>query len=198
MDTEQYKSINEKILDATLETIAREKISGTRMHLIAREAGTSQSNLHYHYPTKKDLILAGLDKMQRYFSIKRKSSIDLSNKSFRENLHALLDEKKDDILNHKKIDYVQFDYWVQGTVDPKIGEKFRTSYDIWRADIENVLRQSGLPEEECCKRAGNVPFLLVSIMMGASMQYLIDEGKFDLDEYFDAAEKLISNYYEES
>jgi hypothetical protein len=136
--------------------------------------------------------------MQRYFSIKRKSSIDLSNKSFRENLHALLDEKKDDILNHKKIDYVQFDYWVQGTVDPKIGEKFRTSYDIWRADIETVLRQSGLPEEECCKRAGNVPFLLVSIMMGASMQYLIDEGKFDLDEYFDAAEKLISNYYEES
>jgi TetR/AcrR family transcriptional regulator len=36
-----------------------------------------------------------------------------------------------------------------------------------------------------------LPYLIVSIMMGASMQYLIDEGKFDLDEYFDVARKMI-------
>ena len=39
-----------------------------------------------------------------------------------------------------------------------------------------------------------LPYLLVSIMMGASMQYLIDEGKFNLDAYFDAAENMILNF----
>jgi hypothetical protein len=28
-------------------------------------------------------------------------------------------------------------------------------------------------------------------MLGASLQYLIDEGKFDLDEYFKLSEKLL-------
>ena len=44
------------ILDAALEVVARETISRTRMHLIAEEAGMSQSNLHYHFKTKDDLL----------------------------------------------------------------------------------------------------------------------------------------------
>jgi hypothetical protein len=31
-------------------------------------------------------------------------------------------------------------------------------------------------------------------MMGASMQYLVDEEKFNLDDYFTAAEKMILNF----
>jgi TetR/AcrR family transcriptional regulator len=189
------KTINDVILDATLEIIAQKKISGTRMHLIAEEAQTSQSNLHYHYPTKKDLLLAVLDRMQRHFTRKRMASVDLKHKGFSENLQALFEEKKDDILRHKKIDYAQFDYWVQGTVDRQIGDKFRRNYDIWRADIAQVLAQSGLPPEECDRRAETAPYLMVSIMMGASMQYLIDEGKFDLDGYFAAAQHMIESYY---
>ena len=36
-----------------------------------------------------------------------------------------------------------------------------------------------------------LPYITVSLMLGASMQYLTDEGKFDLDEYFEVAEKMI-------
>ena len=194
MDTPE-KCITDRILDATMEIIAREKISGTRMHLIAQEAGTSQSNLHYYYPTKNDLILAVLDRLQQYFTIKRAASFNLKEQSFLKNIHGLFEEKKDDILFHKKVDYVQFDYWVQGTVNEQIGGKFRTSFDIWRSDIDKVLEQSGLSKEECAEKSKTVPFLMVSIMMGASMQYLIDEEKFDLDEYFHTAEEFIEWYY---
>ncbi len=119
------KDVRQKILKATLEVIAKEKISGTRMHLIAKEAGMLQSNLHYYYPTKSDLLIALLDDIQNWFSENRQKGVDPEQKSFPENLHAIFAEKKEVILNKKKLDYVQFDYWVQGTVNPEIRATFQ-------------------------------------------------------------------------
>jgi AcrR family transcriptional regulator len=186
--------ITNKILDAAFEIVAQNKISGTRMHLIAKEAGMVQSNLHYYYPTKNDLLIALLDSIQERFSQKRMSSVDLEEKSFVENLQGLFYEKKDDILNNKKIDYVQFDFWVQGTADPEIKEKFRAAFDIWIKNITEVLKQQPGYEENKSMNYEMLPHLIVSIMMGASMQYLMDEGKFDLNDYFKAAEKMILNF----
>ncbi|HYE80656.1 MAG TPA: TetR/AcrR family transcriptional regulator [Clostridia bacterium] len=183
-----------KILDAAFEIVAQNKISGTRMHLIAKEAGMLQSNVHYYYPTKNDLMIALLDNIQERFTQKRMSSVDLEEKSFVENLQGLFYEKKDDILNHKKIDYVQFDFWVQGTADPEIREKFKAAFDIWIKNITEVLKQNPGFEENKSVYCGMLPHLIVSIMMGASMQYLIDEGKFDLNDYFTTAEKMILNF----
>ena len=188
------KEISKKILDATLETIAREKISGTRMHLIAKEAGMSQSNLHYYYPTKNELLISLLDEIQERFSKKRTESVDIKNKSFEENLSGLFLEKRDVIINDKKIDYAQFDYWVQGTVNPEIRSKFEKTFDEWRADINEVLQESKSYSETDPKYLDMLPFIIVSLMMGASMQYLIDEDKFDIDEYFNVAKKMIIDF----
>ncbi|MGE5581816.1 MAG: TetR/AcrR family transcriptional regulator [Bacillota bacterium] len=185
------KEISRKILEATLEVIAREKISGTRMRLIAKEADMTQSNLHYYFPTKNDLLIALLDEIQDWFSANRQKVVDLQHKSFRENLHAIFSEKEAVILNDKKLDYVQFDYWVQGTVNPEIRATFQKTFDIWRHDIQAVLNQAEFGENVDSRTLEMLPFLMVSLLMGASMQYLIDEGKFDLDEYFTVAEKLI-------
>lgn len=188
------KDMNQKILEATLETIAREKISGTRMHLIAKEADMSQSNLHYYYPTKNELLIALLDEIQERFSKKRVESVDLKNKSFEENLSGLFNEKRDVIINDKKIDYAQFDYWVQGTVNPEIRSKFQKTFDEWRADISEVLQKNNAYNDTDPKYKEMLPFIIVSLMMGASMQYLIDEGKFDLDQYFNAAKKMVMDF----
>ncbi|NLK36068.1 MAG: TetR/AcrR family transcriptional regulator [Gracilibacteraceae bacterium] len=186
--------VTNKILDAAFEIVAKNKISGTRMHLIAKKAGVVQSNVHYYYPTKNDLLIALLDRIQKRFTEKRMNSVDLENKSYEENLHGLFHEKKDDILNHKKIDYLQFDFWVQGTADPEIKAKFVDAFNIWRNDITEVLNQiPGFPEckSDQCKM---LSYLIVSIMMGASMQYLIDERKFNLDDYFATAEKMVLDF----
>lgn len=188
------KDINKKILEATLEVVAREKISGTRMHLIAKEANMSQSNLHYYYPTKNDLLMSLMDELQKRFSEKRIESVDLKNKSLSDNFHGLFKEKQDDILNHKKVDYTQFDFWVQGTVNPEIKAKFQTSFDEWRHNITEVLKQDESYKGLDTKFQEMLPFIMVSLMMGASMQFLIDEEKFDLDNYFEVAEKLILSY----
>lgn len=188
------KDVNKKILDATLETIAREKISGTRMHLIAKDAEMSQSNLHYYYPTKNELLIALLDEIQERFTKKRAESVDLKNKSFEENLSGLFNEKMDVILNDKKIDYAQFDYWVQGTVNEEIRSKFEKTFDEWRNDISKVLLENDAYSKMDPQYKEILPFIIVSLMMGASMQYLIDEGKFDLNQYFYTAKKMVMGF----
>ncbi len=180
-----------KILDATLEVVAREKISGTRMHLIAKEAKMSQSNLHYYYPTKNELLMSLMDQLQKRFSEKRIESVDLDNKSVDENIHGLFKEKKDDILNHRKVDYAQFDFWVQGTVNKEIKEKFQSSFNEWRHNIQQVLKGSKNYQNEDRNIQEMLPYIMVSLMMGASMQYLIDENQFDLKTYFEVAEKVM-------
>ncbi|HEY8364880.1 MAG TPA: TetR/AcrR family transcriptional regulator [Haloplasmataceae bacterium] len=189
------KEIIEKILKATLEVIAREKISGTRMHLIAKEANMSQSNLHYYFPTKNDLLISLMDELQKRFSEKRVESVDLENKSFMENIRGLFKEKQDDILNHKKVDYVQFDYWVQGTVNPEIRDKFQQSFSEWRKNITEVLVMNENYQKLDEETKKILPYIMVSLMMGASMQYLIDENSFSLDSYFTLAEKIIGDIF---
>lgn len=183
--------IEKRILDAAMVVVAREKISGTRMHMIAEEAHMSQANLHYHFSTKNDIMMALLDNIQEEFSNDRKCYIDLENKTVAENIRGFFHQKKNEIINKKKMDYTQIDYWVQGTVNEEIRLKFQHTFDIWRDSISEALGKSVCSLSNDSKHNEMLPIITVSLMLGASLQYLIDEGSFDLDEYFNACEKMI-------
>ena len=185
------KDVKEKILDAAMEIVSKEKISGTRMHMIAKEANMSTANLHYHFSSKNDILISLLDKMQEEFSNDRKNYISLENKTVGENIRGLFDQKKNDILNKKEFDYTQIDYWVQGTVNEEIRLKFENTFDIWRDSIREVLSKGEQIGDKDQKYYNMLPYLTVSLMLGASLQYLTDQGEFDLDEYFEIAEKMI-------
>lgn len=183
--------VKDRILDAAMEVVSKEKISGTRMRMIAEEANMSQSNLHYHFSSKNDILISLLDKMQEEFTNDRKNYVGGDDKTVEENIRGFFDQKKNDILNKKKFEYTQIDYWVQGTVNEEIRAKFEDTFDIWRDNIREVLDKEDHKEEKEQKYLKMLPYITVSLMLGASMQYLTDEGKFDLDEYFELAEKMI-------
>lgn len=174
-----------------MKVVSREKISGTRMYMIAEEAKMSQGNLHYHFATKNDIMTSLLDEVQEKFSALRKNYIDLKNKDAKENIKGLFDQKKDEIMNRKELEYIQFDYWVQGTVNEEIRKKFQNTFNIWRNNVNEILEKGESIEKVNDEIKNMLPFIMVSLMLGGSLQYLIDEGKFDLDKYFNAAEKLI-------
>ena len=73
------------------------------------------------------------------------------------------------------------DFWVQGLADEDIHSYFRSSYEGWRRDIQAIL------EERCPDldpvRKQYIPYLMVSMMLGAAMQYYIEDS-MDLDLYF--------------
>lgn len=191
------KDAKKNILDAAMKVIAREKISGTRMHMIAKETDRSQANLHYYFPTKNDIMIALLDDIQKQFSENRKQYIDLDNKDVFQNIRGFFEQKEDDILNNKELDYVQLDYWVQGTVNKEIREKFQKTFNIWRSSIKEVLSKGKFKDGADDDYKDMLTYIMVSLMLGASLQYLIDEDKFDLKKYFDTAEGLIGKCLEE-
>lgn len=191
------KDAKKNILDAAMKVIAREKISGTRMHMIAKETDRSQANLHYYFPTKNDIMIALLDDIQKQFSENRKQYIDLDNKDVFQNIRGFFEQKEDDILNNKELDYVQLDYWVQGTVNKEIREKFQKTFNIWRSSIKEVLSKGKFKDGADDDYKDMLTYIMVSLMLGASLQYLIDEDKFDLKKYFDVAEGLIGQCLEE-
>lgn len=184
--------VDKKILNAALEVVAREKISGTRMHMIAEEAEMSQASVYYHFATKDVLLTAILDNLQESFIEDRKKYIDLGNNSVDENIKGFFEQKKNEINNKKKIDYAQLDFWVQGTINEEIRGKFRATFDTWRSSIRESIERDPITKNVKKSDITMVPYTMISLMLGASLQFLIDEDSFDLDDYFDTSERIIN------
>lgn len=171
----------QRILDAALRVMAKYSISGTRMHLIAEEAGMAASNLHYHFKTKHDLLLALLAEIQDRFDQERSGLMLQETHSLRERLAVFFEQKKALILEQPRYDKVQFDFWLLGQSDETVKQDFRRSFDHWRGHlVESMLEFYPQMEEEYAK---DLSYTLISLMMGASMQYLNGDG-VSLDRYF--------------
>lgn len=183
----------ERIMLAALDVIAREKISGTRMRHIAQEAGMSQGILHYYFNTKRELLSKLLDYILDLFRAERSSDFAQSGGAAKRKLHAFFEEKKRSILD-RKLEYIQFDFWVQGTTDPELREKIQKSYENWRYNLYEVIQEGVESGEFRAERVEHVPALTVSLLMGGSVQYLIDESAFLLEPYLAAAEDMILAY----
>lgn len=181
------------ILEATLRVIDQKKISGLRMHLIAKEAGVTQSILHYYFESKEALLNALLEYIEEKFVLQRKEIMGSTDKSFEEQLDIYFGQKKELIEKEKAIDGAQIDYWVQGTVDENIRPVIQSFYSLWREEIISSLeKEKELSKEE----KKEMSFIMVSIMMGATLQYLIDEKSFSLDNYFQLSKDMILCYLE--
>lgn len=178
-----------KILDATLNAVAKHSISRTRMHLIAEEANTATSNLHYYFKTKEDLLMALLTDLQETFDTKRNNYIAKSEDTLESRISSFFDQKKDLILNDPQYDKVQFDFWVLSQSDEDIHEMFLPSYTDWHDHIRSII-QEYCPDIEPAQ-LDMVPYIMISMMMGASMQYLNNTKAFKLDDYFDMCRSII-------
>ncbi|MDL2327979.1 TetR/AcrR family transcriptional regulator [Ruminococcaceae bacterium OttesenSCG-928-A11] len=176
-------SVEKRILDAALDVVSENSISNTRMHLIADKARMVQSNVHYYFKTKRELMMALLKKMHQNFWELRHNVVDCQAEGLQNKLIGFYSQKKDLIINQAKYDRAQFDFWCQGQSDPEINRLFAASYSDWRAHICRVLVE--WEPELTPERANLIASSMVSLMMGASLQYLNNPDAFDLDDYFE-------------
>lgn len=177
-----YNASQKRILHAALIVIANHSISGTRMHLIASEAGMSSANLHYHFKTKEELLTALMQDLGRIFSEKRYTALEDCQDTLEDHLRALFQQKRDQILLEPEYDQVQLDFWVLGQSDEEIRLKFQRPIRDWRNHLISILRHFRPAITQ--QRAELIAHSMVSMMLGGAMQYLGDPS-FDLDAYFD-------------
>lgn len=185
----------EKILEAALEVVRDYTISGTRMHLIAEKAGMVQSNLHYYFKTKSELMFALQEKVLDKCLQLRAEYGEKQNKTLEEQLDVFIAQKKAFIMKYREYDYAEVDFWVQGRINKEIKKGFARSFEGWREEIHDMLEKYVPQLSENTKE--HLPYQIVSYLEGATIQYLIDEKRFDLNEYFEFGKKMILKNIEE-
>ena len=106
-------------------------------------------------------------------------------------MNVFIHQKKNFITKEQKYDYAELDFWLQGRIDEGIRTDFQRSFENWRREIRDVIHRffPGLPKE----KLNYFPYLIVSLLEGASIQYLIDPNAFDIDKYFEYCKLTIDS-----
>ena len=193
-ETFENSEAEERILKAALKVVNEETISGTRMHLIADKADMAQSNIHYYYKTKDELMLNLLDYVINECVTTRIQDRKKAGNVLEGNLHVFFIQKKKLLKNKKDFDFAEINFVVQAKTFPAVRSRFAENYMNWRDEIREVIIRycPELPDD--CKEL--IPYFVVSLLQGATIQSLVDPKNFDADKYFDLAEKMTLSYIE--
>ena len=182
------ENTEERILDAALEVVSENTISGTRMARIAERAGMFQSNIHYYYKSKHGLMMAVHKKvLARCAELQEELLSAACGSNLKERIGVFWGQKREFIVNEQKYDFAEIDFWVQSRVDAQVKKVFAESFVVWRDKIEKMLKEFEVPDE----RAAMLAAVMTSMMEGASFQYLIDSNAFDIDAYFDYCTQMV-------
>lgn len=113
-------NIEEKILEAALAVVSEKSISGTRMHLIAEKADMVQSNVHYYFKTKNNLMLALQKKVVSRCLEIRDNIKDNYGDNLEDQLEIFIEQKMTFLMEEQEYDIVEVDFWLQAHNNPEI------------------------------------------------------------------------------
>ena len=101
----------EVILEAALDVIEDRAISGTRLRLIAERANLFQSNIHYYFRSKRELLLAVQKKVLNRCIEIRSALEQEAEDTLDAQLNVFIRQKVEFIRNLRKYDYAEIDFW---------------------------------------------------------------------------------------
>jgi AcrR family transcriptional regulator len=181
----------ETILDAALSTIAKLKISGTGMRDIARTAGMSQSNLHYHFDSKTKLYDALLDKIdQDWFKETRKRAVN-KDCDASEKLRILLEEEMNFMQDHLDFYIAYNDFSIHATSNENYRKRILMIYALWRTDLEAVMTRILEDQDRDIRESKNAASMFIYLVEGISSQYIISPNAINLQEEFEKAYEML-------
>lgn len=187
--SEKGMSTEDKILEAAFDVVQEKAISGTRIHLVAERAGLFQSNIHYYFKSKKELLFAVLNRLhERCLEIRSDMRSDAED-TLEGQLDIFFAQKKYFITAETKYDYAEIDFWTHAHNDEEIRRRFQDSFARWREEIGCIITRYRpyVPRE----RREFVCAMMVSMMEGATIQYLVDDTAFDPDDYFARCKQVV-------
>jgi AcrR family transcriptional regulator len=182
-------STEEKIIQATLDVIEEKTISETRMRCIAEKAEVYQSNLHYYYKSKKDLLLEAQKEVANRCLQLREEEKQNAEDTLGSQLDVFLKQKLIFIKDEPKYDYAEIDFWIQSRIDEDFKEEFKRSFFGWRKELQNLIEKYAIHLEK--EKQILLASIIISLLEGATIQYLVDAKAFSVDKYFAYCKELI-------
>lgn len=182
-------STEEKIIQATLDVIEEKTISETRMRCIAEKANVYQSNLHYYYKSKKELLLEAQKEVAKRCVELREEEKKNAKNNLESQLDVFLNQKLIFIKKEPKYDYAEIDFWIQSRIDEDFKEEFKRSFFGWRRELQTLIETYANHIEK--EKQLLLASVIISLLEGATIQYLIDKEAFSVDKYFTYCKELI-------
>jgi AcrR family transcriptional regulator len=169
----------QELVQAAFQVIAEQGFEGLRTREVAARAGVNIATLHYHFPSKEDLIRGVVEQMQREFE-RQAQELAARGLTARERLHAELWQAYEVSRDQPELQTVLHELFLRSLRDPRVQAIFSTMKMHWQGAIEDLL-SVGIYEGSF--RADlDVPATAVAIIAfitGVSLQLARESDTFD-------------------
>jgi AcrR family transcriptional regulator len=126
------------LLAAASDLLSEEGYAATSTRAVAERAGARLSLVHYHFGSKRSLLLAVLEDLNERL-LQRQQAMFSDGRSFAEQWRSACDYLREDVDSG----YVRilWELWAAGLADPELAERWRATQRSWRELIEARLER---------------------------------------------------------
>lgn len=134
----QGRSTRALLLTAATDLLREEGYAATSTRAVAERAGARLSLVHYHFGSKRSLLLAVLEDLNERL-LHRQEAMFSDDRPFAEQWRTACDYLREDIRSG----YVRilWELWAAGLADPEFAERWRGTQRSWRELIEARLER---------------------------------------------------------
>jgi len=188
----QGQSTRALLLTAAADLLREEGYAATSTRAVADRAGVRLSLVHYHFGSKRGLLLAVHEDLTERL-LDRQRAMFSDDRSFAEQWRTACDYLREDIRSG----YVRilWELWAAGLADPELAERWRATQRGWRelieARLERLQTERGI---ELPMRPRALAALIGSLFEGAETEILagVSEDEAPHLEALEACAALIA------
>lgn len=164
------RSTRAQLLAAATDLLREQGYAATSMRAVAERAETQLSLVHYHFGSKRGLLVAVLDDLTEHL-LERQQAMFTDERAFADQWRTACDYLREDIRSG----YVRilWELWAAGLADPELAERWRATQRGWREVIQ--LRLERLQTEqgvELPMRPRALTTLIANLFEGAETEIL--------------------------
>jgi len=195
---EQKELTRHKVIDATLEIIAKEGLSGVTMAKVAATSGFSKGTGNFHFQSKKQLLRETLRTLQREFDLTWKTALSKAGPSPVHQLRALIHTMlQPPIANPDRIS-AWLAFWGESPARTAYIEISGAAYREWQALIEKLLKQIASDNSNLHgMNVRTIAFSLTAMMTGCWLESLLSPEIFKLKDGNQACHAYLASFFPE-
>jgi len=187
------RSTRAQLLAAAGDLLREEGYAATSTRAVAERAGMQLSLVHYHFGSKRGLLLAVLEDLTERL-LRRQQAMFSDERSFAEQWRTACDYLREDI--HSGYVRILWELWAAGLADAELAERWRATQRGWRelieARLERLQTERGV---ELPMRPRALAALIGSLFEGAEVEILagVSEDETPHLEALEACAALIAH-----
>ena len=196
--SEQKQQTRQKLLEATMEVIASEGLSGVTMAKVAEQAGLSRGISNFHFQSKEQLLLETLRSIYQEFDKSWRNIVADDSRLPAEKLKAIIETTLMPPIARKKKLAVWLAFWGEAS-SRKTYLEICAAHDLeWDAAVEDIL-QKMIGDDFNFRGMGleKIAQSLTAMMDGFWVEYLISEDRFTPRDAINACFAYLTSFFPE-